>query len=151
MNRFSPLILLTLLLAACTKPTNTADVQTMNRQFIQAWNNRETDKVVGLLADSVQFLQGETRFVGKAEVAQKWVRSTMPTITNLKTNTVSTVTDSQIAYEAGTYSVDVLPATPAEPRGIGEGNFMLLWKKGADNAWKLSYAQLEGLPVQVRR
>ncbi len=151
MTRFSPLMLLFLLPLACTKQTDTADVQTMNRQFIQAWNNKETDKVVALLADSVQFLQGETRFSGKAEVAQKWVRATMPTITNLKTNMVSTATDSRVAYEAGTYSVDVLPTTPAEPRGIGEGNVMLLWKKGTDDVWKLSYAQLEGLPVQARR
>lgn len=75
----------------------------------------------------------------------------MPTISNLKTSTLSTVADTQIAYEAGTFSVDVSPEAPGEPRGLGEGNFMLLWKKGADDNWKLSYAQLEDLPVQVKQ
>ena len=54
------------------------------------------------------------------------------------------------AYEAGTFSIDVAPDGPGQPAGYGEGNFMLLWKKGTDNAWKLSYAQLEDLPVLRR-
>jgi hypothetical protein len=47
--------------------------------------------------------------------------------------------------------VDVLP-TPTEPTaGIGEGNFVFLWKKGNDGNWKLSFAQLEDLPVQAKK
>ena len=141
---------LALLFASCNKGGESVNVQTMNQQFIQAWNNKETDKVVGYLDDNVQFLQGATRFSGKNEVADKWVRSTMPTISNLKTSATSSAADTQLAYEAGTYSVDVLPAAPGEPSGTGAGNFMLLWKKGADDSWKLSYAQLEGLPVQAK-
>ena len=139
-----------LLFASCNKGGDPVNVSTLDQQFIQAWNNKETDKVVGFLDDNVQFLQGETKFTGKSEVAEKWVRSTLPTLSNLKTSAISTANDSQIAYEAGTYSVDVLPAAPGEPRGTGEGNFLLLWKKGADDTWKLSYAQLEGLPVQAK-
>lgn len=141
---------LALLFASCNKG-EPANVTALNQQFIQAWNNKETDKVVAMLDDNVQFLQGDTRFTGKSEVAEKWVRATVPTISNLKTSTVSTVADTQIAYEAGTFSVDVSPEAPGEPRGMGEGNFMLLWKKGADDSWKLSYAQLEDLPVQVKQ
>jgi hypothetical protein len=50
----------------------------------------------------------------------------------------------------GTFSTEVVPEGPNMPRGEGEGNFILLWKKNAKNAWKLSYVQLEGLPVRVR-
>ena len=103
-----------------------------------------------LLADDAQFLQGEAHFSGKSEITDKWVKATLGTITNLKTSTVSSEADTHTAYEAGTFSVDVLPAGPGEPEGFGEGNFMLLWKKGADGAWKLSYAQLEDLPVQAK-
>lgn len=142
---------LAFLFASCNKGGEPANIGSLNQQFIQAWNNKETDKVVALLDDNVQFLQGNSRYTGKSEVAEKWVRATMPTISNLKTSTVSTEADSKIAYEAGTYSVDVLPEAPGEPRGLGSGNFMLLWKKGADDSWKLSYAQLEGLPVQAKQ
>jgi ketosteroid isomerase-like protein len=148
MKSFIYSLIITLLFASCTKE-EPVKVQELNQQFISAWNNKDSDKIISLLAEDVHFLQGEVHFNGKSEVADKWVRATMGTIRDLKTNVVSSGTDNQTAYEAGTFSVDVLPSGPNQPHGIGEGNFILLWKKGSDGAWKLSYAQLEDLPVQV--
>ncbi|GAB3223093.1 YybH family protein [Spirosoma arcticum] len=143
-------LLVTLLTTACS-PGDAVNVQDLNQQFIRAWNNKDTEKIISFLAEDVHFLQGNTHFKGKSEVAQKWVRETLPTLTDLKTNVVSSSADTKTAYEAGTYSVDVLPDGPDQPNGIGEGNFILLWKKGNDDTWKLNYAQLEGLPVQVKQ
>jgi ketosteroid isomerase-like protein len=150
MKSFSCVLFLALLATACSSG-DAVNVQDLNQQFIDAWNNKNTEKIVGFLDEDVHFLEGNTHFKGKTEVAQKWVRETLPTLTDLKTNVVSSAVDTKTAYEAGTYSVDVLPETPGQPHGIGEGNFILLWKKGADNTWKLNYAQLEGLPVQVKQ
>ncbi len=136
--------------SACSKPSEAVNVQELNQQFIGAWNNKDADKINALLADDVHFLQGNAHYKGKSEVADKWVKSTLSSLSDLKTNVVSSAADSQTAYEAGTFSVDVAPAAANEPRGFGEGNFILLWKKGADMTWKLSYAQLEDLPVQVK-
>lgn len=138
------------LLVGC-QSDETANVQSLNQEFIGAWNNKNAEKVISMLAEDVQFLQGNVRFNGKTEVSQKWVRETITSLNDLKTNVVSSGTDKTMAYEAGTFSVDVLPEQPQRPHGIGEGNFMLLWKKGADDTWKLSYAQLEDLPVQVKQ
>jgi len=153
MKSFLNLLLGGALLTACSTPKapDTVNVQTLNQQFVEAWNAKNTVQLDSLLADDVQFVQGEAHFSGKAEVADKWIRATQNTISNLKTSTVSTGTDASLAYEAGTFSVDVLPEDPRLPRGTGTGNFLLLWKKNAKNNWKLSLAQLEGLPVQVRR
>ena len=144
-------VLFAALLTIACSPGDAVNVQDLNKQFIGAWNNKDTEKIVSLLAEDVHFLQGNTHFKGKSEVSQKWVRETLPTLTDLKTNVVSSTADAKTAYEAGTYSVDVLPDGPGQPSGIGEGNFILLWKKGTDDTWKLSYAQLEGLPVQVKQ
>jgi uncharacterized protein (TIGR02246 family) len=141
-------VLTTGLMACSEKPV---DVQALNQQFISAWNNKDADKVVGMLADDVQFLQGNQHLSGKDQVAQRWVRATMPTISDLKTSVVTSATDANTAYQAGTFSVDVLPAAANQPHGFGEGNFLLLWKKAQDGTWKLSYAQLEDLPVQAKR
>ena len=148
-----PILLMVSVLSACSKPgaNDANNVQALNKQFIDAWNSKDSEKIVGFLADDVHFLQGSTHFTGKAEVSQKWVRETLPTLSDLKTYTVSSTIDDKTAYEAGTYSVDVLPDTPQEPRGVGQGNFILLWKKGTDDSWKLSYAQLEGMPVVAKR
>ncbi|MCK8494259.1 MULTISPECIES: YybH family protein [Spirosoma] len=151
MKTLSWILIVSSLLTACSRSNDLATVQDLNRQFIDAWNNKSSDKITGFLAEDVDFVQGGTHFKGKSEVSRKWVNETLPTLADLKTNVVSSGIDSQIAYEAGTFSVDVLPASPDLPHGIGEGNFILLWKKGEDGAWKLSYAQLEDLPVQVKR
>ncbi|QDA59302.1 YybH family protein [Hymenobacter jejuensis] len=150
MKSLTGLLLATALLVSCSDKKDDVNVQDLNQQFISAWNNKDADKLTALLADDAQFLQGETHFKGKSEVTDKWVKATLGTITDLKTNVVSSDVDSHLAYEAGTFSVDVMPSAPDQPHGIGEGNFILLWKKGADGAWKLSYAQLEDLPVQVK-
>lgn len=143
-------LLISVLFTACAPANEPATVQDLNRQFIDAWNAKNADKVISFLADDVQFLQGSTHFRGKSEVAKRWVEETAPTLDNLKTNVVSSAVDSRTAYEAGTFSVDVLPAGPDQPRGYGEGNFVLLWKKGDDGTWKLNYAQLEDLPVLAK-
>jgi ketosteroid isomerase-like protein len=137
--------------ASSTPSGGNVSVAELDQQFLGAWNSKDASKAASLLADDAQFLQGETHFSGKAEVTNKWITPTINTISSLKTSVVSSGTDANTAYEAGTFSVDVLP-TPTEPTaGIGEGNFVFLWKKGSDGNWKLSYAQLEDLPVQVKK
>jgi uncharacterized protein (TIGR02246 family) len=148
MKSLLSILLVAGVLSSCTKMEEKVNIQALNQEFIGAWNNKDAGKVTALLADDVQFVQGSAHFKGKDEVAQKWVRETMGTISDLKTSVASSATDAQTAYEAGTFSVDVLPGGPGQPHAYGEGNYILLWKKAADNSWKLSYAQLEDLPVQ---
>jgi ketosteroid isomerase-like protein len=143
------------LLAACSKSADSAataatSAADLDRQFLTAWNNKDLEKTLSYLADDVQFLQGNAHFSGKAEVSDKWVRATQSSISNLRTSVVSATSTDKLAYEAGTFSVDVLPASPGQPAGVGQGNFLLLWKPAADGTWKLSYAQLEDLPVLRR-
>ena len=137
-----------LLASSCSKAPEKVNVQSLNQEFISAWNNKDAGKISAFLADDVQFVQGSAHFKGKDEVSQKWVRETLPTLNDLKISVASSANDEHVAYEAGSFSVDVLPEAPGEPHGYGEGNYILLWKKAADNTWKLSYAQLEDLPVQ---
>jgi len=143
-------LLVAVSLSSCTKTDEAVNIQSLNQDFISAWNNKDSGKITAALADDVSFVQGTAHWKGKDEVSQKWVRETLPTLSDLKTSVVSSSTDANTAYEAGTFSVDVLPAGPSQVHGFGEGNYIFLWKKGADKTWKLSYAQLEDLPVQRR-
>jgi ketosteroid isomerase-like protein len=150
MKSLLSLLAFLVLLTGCKKMDETQNVSELNKQFISAWNSKDSEKVISFLADDVQFLQGETHFKGKSEVADKWVKATVSTISDLKTYVTSSGSDEQMAYEGGTFSVDVLPGSPNEPHATGEGNFILLWKKGEDGTWKLSYAQLEDLPLRPK-
>ncbi len=137
--------------ATGTSSTASVSVADLNQQFIAAWNGKDASKAASLLADDAEFLQGETHFSGKSEVTNKWITPTINTISSLKTSVVSSGTDVNTAYEAGTFSVDVLPTATETTPGTGEGNYLFLWKKGTDGSWKLSYAQLEDLPVQMKK
>ncbi|MEJ8755389.1 nuclear transport factor 2 family protein [Pontibacter sp. H259] len=138
------------LFTSCQKTEDIKVVQDLNKQFIDAWNSEDESKIEAMLAEDVDFVQGEIHYSGKSEVADKWVNETIETIEDLRLNVISSGIDGNIAYEAGTFSVDVKPEAPGQPGGEGEGNYMLLWKKGEDGTWKLSYAQLEDLPVEAK-
>lgn len=125
-----------------------ANVADLDQKFVSAWNAKQASQVADMLADDVQFLQGETHFSGKDEVTNKWVTPTITTISNLKTNSLSTGSDAGMAYEAGTFTVNVLPTAAEKETGSGSGNYVFLWKKASDGNWKISLAQLEDLPVQ---
>lgn len=135
---------------AATAPATTS-VADLDQQFLSAWNSKDAAKAAAMLADDAQFLQGETHFSGKGEITNKWITPTISTISSLKTSVVSSGTDANTAYEAGTFAVDVLPTASEPSAGTGEGNFLFLWKKGGDGSWKLSYAQLEDLPVRAKK
>ncbi|WP_207432225.1 YybH family protein [Sabulibacter ruber] len=148
------MFVLALFLFSCSKTEQkkeTVNVQQLNQQFIGAWNSRNSAQLDTLLAEDAHFVQGEVHYSGRSEVSQKWVRETMGTIENLKIFPVSSASDENIAFEGGTFTVDVIPADRQLPRGEGEGNFLLLWKKNDKGLWKLHYAQLEDHPVQVKQ
>ena len=128
-----------------------ANVADLDQKFVNAWNAKQASQVTDMLADDVQFLQGETHFSGKDEVTNKWVTPTITTISNLKTNSLSNGSDAGMAYEAGTFTVDVLPTATEKATGAGSGNYVFLWKKASDGNWKISLAQLEDLPVQEKK
>jgi len=138
------------LLASCTKTEEKVNVAQLDSKFIGAWNAKQADSVIAMIADDAHFLQGDMHYSGKAQIAQNWVNKTMNNINNLRTNVVSTNSDTETAYEAGTFSVDVPSQSPDEPNASGEGNFILLWKK-VNGKWKLSYAQLEDHNLKVKQ
>jgi ketosteroid isomerase-like protein len=139
----------TVIVASCANQNNSVNVQDLSKQFINAWNSKDSAKIDSLLAQDVQFLQADSHLSGKNDVAQKWVRESLPTINNLKTNVVSSQTDKNTAYEGGTFSVDV--TSPDQPGAYGEGNYFFVWKKQPDNSWKINYIQIEDLPLQVAK
>ncbi|MGI4873527.1 MAG: YybH family protein [Janthinobacterium lividum] len=166
MKLLLPFLCATTLLASCSgnnqgtlattgtadnAPTGSVSVADLDQQFVSAWNNKDAAKATALLADDVQFMQGESHFSGKSDVTNKWITPTITTIANLRTNSISSGTDANTAYEAGTFTVDVPPSATEKAAGSGSGNYLFLWKKGSDGSWKLSLAQLEDLPVQVKR
>jgi ketosteroid isomerase-like protein len=120
----------------------------LNQSFDQAWNSHDSTKLFSLLADDVQMLSGKIHFDGKTEVMNKFIRRNLPVTGNLKTTVISTGEDNGIAYEAGTFSLDVSP--PNTKAFVDKGNYNFVWKKGADENWKVSCINMEDLPAETK-
>jgi ketosteroid isomerase-like protein len=120
----------------------------LNQSFDQAWNNHDSTKLFSLLADDVQMLSGKIHFDGKTEVMNKFIRRNLPVTGNLKTTVISTGEDNGIAYEAGTFSLDVTP--PNTKAFVDKGNYNFVWKKGADDTWKVSCINMEDSPTETK-
>ena len=71
-------LLLAATFTSCSKADEAVNIQSLNQEFISAWNNKDSGKITGLLADDVSFVQGNAHWKGKDEVGQKWVRETLP-------------------------------------------------------------------------
>lgn len=125
---FSFLIAL-LLFTSCTKTEEKVNVSQLNSKFIGAWNAKQADSVTAMIAEDAHFLQGNVHYSGKAQIAQNWVNKTMNNINNLRTSVVSTGIDNEMAYEAGTFVVDVPSQSPDEPTRWVKGTLSCSGKK----------------------
>lgn len=124
-----------------TKEEAKVDVAALNKAFDAAWDAKDSAMVVGMLADDVRLLEARDNLSGKAEVASKWVGKNIGVAGNLKTNILTSETDGARAYEAGTFSLDV--TLPEQKPFEVTGNYIFIWKKQADNSWKINYIQIE--------
>jgi len=123
-----------------TAETN-VDIAALNKNFDAAWNAKDSAKIVGMMDDDVKLLNAKEVLSGKNELAAKWVSHSLPVASNLKTNVVSSDAGTQLAYEAGTFALDV--TLPNQKPFPATGNYTFIWKKQADNSWKIHLIQIE--------
>lgn len=130
--------------AETTKTQATVSSNELNRQFDNAWNRKDSAKLVSMLADDVQLLSAATHMNGRTEVTERFIRHNLPVSSNLQTSVVSTGESDALAYESGTFSLDVAP--PGVKPFVDKGNYSFVWKKQADQSWKVSSIVMEDLP-----
>ncbi|SHF13019.1 YybH family protein [Flavisolibacter ginsengisoli] len=131
-----------------TKTTATVTSKELNQQFDNAWNSKDSSKLISMLADDVQLLSAATHMNGRTEVTERFIRHNLPVTSNLRTNVVSTGESDALAYESGTFSLDVAP--PGAKPFVNNGNYTFVWKKQADQSWKVSSIVMEDLPPVIK-
>lgn len=120
----------------------------LNEQFDKAWNSKDSVKLVQMLADDVQLLSAATHMNGRTEVSERFIRHNLPVSGNLQTKVASTGESDALAYESGTFTLDVAP--PGAKPFVDKGNYTFVWKKQADQSWKVSSILLEDLPMDTK-
>ena len=85
--------------------------------------------------DGVMLPPDATVVKGRDAVAKLWKSWLDAGQKNLKLKSTSVESDGNLAYEIGDFSLDV----PGEDGSMSAatGNYVVVWKKGADGAWRL--------------
>ncbi|MBT8319546.1 MAG: hypothetical protein KJP01_05390 [Gramella sp.] len=113
------------------KQAEIRDPTEANMQWIDAWNRNNPLELDTLTAtDAVLYMEGEAM---PSDSIRSWYKNAAPMMKDLKTNAEVTYANSEVAYEAGTYSHGIKGDTL---NNVYEGSYTLIWKI-ADNDWKL--------------
>ncbi len=145
------LLLLCVIAAGCTRQNydyekaseinSSANVDSLGEAFINAWNMQDSAAVMNEISDDAVAMNDSLIHNGKKDIAGNWVGGGVKVISNLKTETLISGAGPDLAYEGGTYTLNINP--PGGSVLHERGNYSLVWKKQADNSWKLSLIHIE--------
>jgi uncharacterized protein (TIGR02246 family) len=118
-----------------------------NAQWSEGWAQRDAAKVAALFAEDGVQLSGSGKIItGPKEIAERQKAAMMGVDPGVKvtvtTKNVWLVGDT--AYETGQYRYEY---TEKGTPGVDEGQYVVVWKRQKDGAWKLAMDMgLPGLP-----
>jgi ketosteroid isomerase-like protein len=97
----------------------------------------------GTIADNAIVMNDSLIHNGRSAIADKWVSGGVKVLSNLKASSLIKDSDVTIAYDGGTYTVDVTP--PGAPVLKEKGNYNLVWTKQQNGHWKLTLIHIEDI------
>ena len=119
------------------------DVDSLNAVFVASWNNKDSVAAVSILADNAIVMNDSLIHNGINEIAKNWVSGGIKVISNIKTVSLIKEANESIAYDGGTYSLDL--TIPGGPILKEKGNYSLVWTKSNDSDWKLTLIHIEDI------
>lgn len=121
-----------------TKPIN---VDSLNAVFLKGWNNKDSTAIMNTIAENAVVMNDSLIHKGFNSIAKNWVSGGVKVLSNIKT--ISSISDANqnIAYDGGTYTLDLTPpdGTVLKERGI----YSLVWEKQQNDEWKLTLIHIE--------
>ena len=95
------------------------------------------------IADNAIVMNDSLIHNGQSAIANNWVSGGVKVISNINTLPIIKDADNRLAYEAGTYTLDLTP--PGGPVLKERGNYNLTWTKQYDEVWKLTLVHIEDI------
>jgi ketosteroid isomerase-like protein len=123
--------------------TKLVNVDSLNAAFVAGWNNKDSVAAVSIIADNAIVMNDTLIHNGINEIAKNWISGGIKVISNI--NTVSSIkgANESIAYDGGTYTLDL--TIPGGPVLKEKGNYSLVWTKTKMNDWKLTLIHIEDI------
>lgn len=137
-----------LFLSSCNEEKKTAanmedmaevrDPAEANMQWIDAWNRNNPHELDTLTAaDAMLYMEGEAM---NSDSISSWYKNAAPMMKDLKTSAEVTYANTEVAYEAGSYSHGIKGDSL---NNTYEGSYTLIWKR-MNNDWKLQVLNIAG-------
>ena len=140
------LMIVTVSLTTCsrtsqTKVLTTQSADSLVTKWIQAWNDRNTDAVMKLIADDAFMVINKKMISGHDSIQKLFVKSNIELVRNLKIQKVTCKVEKKFTWYCGTFSH--LLVRHDTLLGNEKGNVIFTWKPQPDNTWKLSFISIQ--------
>jgi ketosteroid isomerase-like protein len=112
-------------------------------EFLAGWNKHDSATIMSTIADNAIVMNDSLIHSGTFAIAQNWVSGGVKVLSNIKTISLIKETNESIAYNGGTYSLDLTP--PGGPVLKERGNYSLVWRKQKNGEWKLTLVHIEDI------
>lgn len=127
-----------------TKPSaNPVNVASLTEAFVAGWNNKDSAAIMKTIADNAIVMNDSLIHNGHLAIANNWISGGVKVISNIKISSTISDSDNKIAYDAGTYTLDLTP--PGGPLLKEKGNYNLVWTKQQTGDWKLTLIHIEDI------
>lgn len=123
--------------------TTPVNVDSLTATFLAGWNNKDSAAIMKTIADNAIVMNDSLIHNGHAAIANNWISGGVKVLSNIKTSSVIKDSDNKIAYDGGTYSLDLTP--PGGPVLKEKGNYNLVWTKQQNGDWKLTLIHIEDI------
>lgn len=119
--------------------TTTISPDSLLQSWNDAWNKDDSAALQAMFTDQSIVLSNELKLTGTDSIMKGWVHQNMPVLLNLTTTTLSSGASDSVAFSSGTWRGQIMAP---EDSVFSEGVYTLIWKKQADNNWKVALAHL---------
>lgn len=128
-----------LFITACTqRPDNSKNqalVDSLTTVAANAWGSGDINKLISIYADDAVVISNQTKLCGKDSITNGWKVSCLYAKNFNIYGGISSVSKDMV-YIEGLYTFDWNKGNYA---ALAKGVVILVWKKQADNKWKITY------------
>ena len=117
-------------------------IEQVNSQFVEAFKAGDAATIASLYTDTAKLLPPDaTEIAGQDAIETFWQSLIDDGLKDLTLEAMEVESSGDLAYEVGVFSLQV----PAENNAMvtATGNYVVVWKRGEDDNWRLHIDTLE--------